>query len=306
MVEPQARFPGCAHLGYLADSLAEPSGNTELLNSSQATPWKPPREGQGHCPSPITGGWGDWRALRNPAFELRSPSDSPSHHAGPRGGQAGGAMQGGKELPTLHSRESLRHAPGMPTPSTPRPHLKDLGARLSKPVSTGNSCSPFPAARLLSKLHCASAGGKPSFSPQQTRRGFLPSLVNVPEESQSWSLPVVTISCIWVRAHTYLCTITGTLQKPAMDLQPAEVVSEECGHLHSVPGARPRLSEHLATAGLGAEKSWGCWGRSPLQAPFCCVTGSEGGAPAQLEADVSQNCWPFQDFTPGPGQHLAH
>lgn len=215
-------------------------------------------------------------------------------------------MQGGKELPTLHSRESLRHAPGMPTPSTPRPHLKDLGARLSKPVSTGNSCSPFPAARLLSKLHCASAGGKPSFSPQQTRRGFLPSLVNVPEESQSWSLPVVTISCIWVRAHTYLCTITGTLQKPAMDLQPAEVVSEECGHLHSVPGARPRLSEHLATAGLGAEKSWGCWGRSPLQAPFCCVTGSEGGAPAQLEADVSQNCWPFQDFTPGPGQHLAH
>lgn len=28
-------------------------------------------------------------------------------------------MQGGKELPTLHSRESLRHAPGMPSPSTP-------------------------------------------------------------------------------------------------------------------------------------------------------------------------------------------
>lgn len=43
-----------------------------------------------------------------------------------------------------------------------------------------------------------------------------------------------------------------------------------------------------------------------LQAPFCCVTGSEGGIPAQLEADVSQNCWPFQGFTPGPGQHLAH
>lgn len=203
MVEPQARFPGCAHLGYLADSLAEPSGNTELLNSSQATPWKPPREGQGHCPSPITGGRGGWRALRNPAFELRSPSDSPSHHAGPRGGQAGGAMQGGKELPTLHSRESLRHAPGMPSPSTQRPHLKDLGARLSKPVSTGNSCSPFPAARLLSKLHCASAGGKPSFSPQQTRRGFLPSLVNVSEESQSWSLPVVTFPAFGcVRTHT--------------------------------------------------------------------------------------------------------
>lgn len=214
MVEPQACFPGCAHLGCLADSLAEPSENTELLNSSQATPWKPPREGQGHCPSPITGGWGGWRALRNPAFELRSPSDCSSHHAGPRGGQAGGAMQGGKELPTLHSRESLRHAPGMPSPSTPRPHLKDLGARLSKPVSTGNACSPFPAARLLSKLHCASAGGKPSFSPQQTRLGFLPSLVNVPEESQSWSLPVVTISCIWVRAHTDPCTITGTLQNP--------------------------------------------------------------------------------------------
>lgn len=154
-------------------------------------------------------GVGGWRALRNLAFELRSPSDSSSHHAGPRGVQAGGAMQGGKELPTLHSRESLCHAPGMPSPSTPRPHLKDLGARLSKPVSTGNSCCPFPAARLLSKLHCASAGGKPSFSPQQTRLGFLPSLVNVPEESQSWSLPVVTVSCIWVRVHTYPCTITG-------------------------------------------------------------------------------------------------
>lgn len=158
--------------------------------------------------------------------------------------------------------------PRVPSPSSPRPHLKDLGARLSKPVSTGNSCSPFPAACLLSKLHCASAGRKPSFSPQQTRLGFLPSLVNVPEESQSWSLPVVTISCIWVRAHTYPCTIAGTLQKPARDLHPAEVVSEERGHLDSVPGVRPRLSEHLATAALGAEKSWGCWGRSSLSRPL--------------------------------------
>lgn len=110
-----------------------------------------------------------WWALRNSVFESRSPS----HRAGPRGSQVrgGGTMQGGEELPTLHSRELLYvlrgyGVPGVASPSTPQPHLKDVAGHLSKPESTGNSCSLSPAADLLSKCHCASAGRKLSFWPK--------------------------------------------------------------------------------------------------------------------------------------------
>lgn len=88
-------------------------------------------------------------------------------------------MQGGKELPTLHSRELLHVlrgycVPGVASPSTPQPHLKDLAGHLSKPESTGNSCSPSPAADLLSECRCAAAGRKPRFWPED-KLGSLPS-----------------------------------------------------------------------------------------------------------------------------------
>lgn len=96
---------------------------------------------------------------------------------------------------------------------------------------------------------------------------------------------MVTTSRIWgapTRGHRHL---QEPLQTPSMDLRPAEAMSEESSHLHSVLGALPQLSEPPAT-GPG-------WGRSRLQAPFCSESCSEGGAPACLGSDVSQDSWPF-------------
>lgn len=130
-------------------------------------------------------------------------------------------MQGVEELPTLHSRELLHVlrgycVPGVASPSTPQPHLKDLAGHLSKPESTGNSCSPSPAADLLSKMPLCRCRKETQFLAK--RQGWASFLVNMPDESQPWEsssgdhLPHLGCTHMW--AQTFAGAPPNTLDGP--------------------------------------------------------------------------------------------
>lgn len=90
---------------------------------------------------------------------------------------------------------------------------------------------------------------------------------------------MVTTSCMWgVRRHGHR-RLQEPLQTPSMDLRPAEAVSEESTHLRSVPSLG---SQNPLPQPIWVLIRVGVLG----QAPFCSMTGSEGGAPTRLGADV--------------------